>query len=54
MITIDEKKCPSCGLCQTGVPCESKVPVKEQILGNRLERNSSFWQREGRGDFRRL
>ena len=23
-----------CGLCQTGVPCESRIPVKEQVIGN--------------------
>jgi epoxyqueuosine reductase len=23
-----------CGLCQTGVPCESKIPIEEQVIGN--------------------
>lgn len=26
-------KVNSCGLCQTGVPCESKIPVREALPG---------------------
>jgi epoxyqueuosine reductase len=30
-----------CGLCQTGVPCESKIPAKEDLGTGRIERDSA-------------